>query len=261
MSFYITPVKYIIVKGKKCKVKLSPSQKRQELFRDVFRIKGGPRDLIFQFKYLPRFNELGSMIKGLKECVKYQYNGGSYKHPFKFKDYNETETGKKYPIKSRNGLYSVIQEYVALSKKLDLVNVLVSPGFHTLSIDLINILMNESISWIHYRCSHHVLKMKIDYDLLFLTDKKFNKNNMKEKFIELKRKHQWELLISHRPSDDRKRKIWIGMYCEKKPEEMTFRFLDPHEMCMRDRPVISYAQQLYLDKKYEEYCLELAKPV
>ena len=103
MSFYITPVKYIIVKGKKCKVKLSPSQKRQELFRDVFRIKTGHRSLIFKFKAEQRFEYVNASL-----ALFNQHN--SCNAYLNFTKYSQGK-GLKYPIKNRSELFILMRDW------------------------------------------------------------------------------------------------------------------------------------------------------
>jgi len=103
MSFYVTPIRSIVVKGKRVNVKLNPSQKRQELFRDVFRIKTGHRSLIFKFKAEQRFEYVNTSLQlfnGTHSCDNY----------LNFKKYSQG-IGAEYPIKNRSELFILMRDW------------------------------------------------------------------------------------------------------------------------------------------------------
>ena len=92
------------------------NQNRQELFRDVFRIKSGPRDLIFEYKNKHKLDHLSQKLRTITLFV-------GTKKGKTFKSYNDAIA--KYgaplwykPVKNRNHLYLILRDYIMLSKSL-----------------------------------------------------------------------------------------------------------------------------------------------
>ena len=106
--------------------KMNLNQNRQELFRDVFRIKSGHRDLIFEFKNKHKFDQLTKNLSSISRVL------GTATKTFNshnisvvaFNAYNRT-IAKWHgspdwctPIENMNDLYLILRDYILLSKSL-----------------------------------------------------------------------------------------------------------------------------------------------
>jgi len=120
------------------------NQNRQELFRDVFRIKTGHRDLIFDYKNKHKLDHLSEKLKVISYLLlDLVYYKGRYcqRAITSFKSCNNSIanwTGTVWfykdaspndlislvkpnwskPVKNRNHLYLILRDYILLSKSL-----------------------------------------------------------------------------------------------------------------------------------------------
>ena len=182
MSFYVTPIRSIVVKGKRVNVKLNPTQKRQELFRDVFRIKTGHRSLIFKFKVEARVEYLQ---KAIGCFYGYTQRRDVYLKNVNFKKYSQG-LGAEYPINNRNELFILMRDFARGNHYLkgDLTSCYNSIG---LTKDMLSVLTNRKVQRSEYLYTKFTGLSQEDYlnslrkyDITLRKYEKFDKNCKEE---------------------------------------------------------------------------------